>query len=283
MPVPGLYARLRRLLRPPPPEPPPLPPTHTAYPRVEVYAWRPSRGTHVNFGDHLSHVVVDRMLAGRGLDREEEVARATRLFAIGSVLHFAADGDTVWGSGINGKIADEHHRFTTLDVRAVRGPLTADYLRRRGIAVPDIYGDPALLLPQLFPGRFGRRPGGGTLFVPNLNDLAEVAPPCAMVSPLRGWNHVVARILSADLVLASSLHGLIIAEAFGIPARYVRLSDREALFKFEDYVQGTGRPKLVYAGSIEEGVEMGGMDPIRWDPAPLRAAFPFDLWSPPVD
>jgi hypothetical protein len=23
--------------------------------------------------------------------------------------------------------------------------------------------------------------------------------------------------------------------------------------------------------------------PIRWDPAPLRAAFPFDLWSPPED
>jgi pyruvyltransferase len=279
----GLRSRLKRAIGGEPPAPPPAsPPQHEVYPQVEAFAWRPRMGDHINFGDHLAHVVVDRMLAERGFNREEEVARATRLFSIGSVLHFASSGDTIWGSGINGKMGDELHQFSTLDVRAVRGPRTAEYLRKRGITVPDVFGDPALLLPDLFGSRFRRTGGGGPIFVPNLNDLGEVETDLSLISPLRGWNHVVERILRSDLVLASSLHGLIIAEAFGIPARYVRLSEREALFKFEDYVFGTGRSGLDYATSIPQGLEMGGMAPIDWDPAPLKAAFPFDLWEQPA-
>lgn len=249
-----------------------------AFPQVDVFSWRRGDGT-INFGDHLADIITARVLAIRGYHPVEEVPKARRLFTIGSVLHFARSGDTVWGSGINGKIPAERHVFRHLDVRAVRGPRTANWLRERGIAVPEVYGDPALLLPHIFGKRFASRPMRKAVFVPNLNDLTSMQSPIPVVSPLRGWNHVIAQILEAEFVLASSLHGLIIAEAYGVPARYVRLTEKEALFKYEDYVLGSGRESLEFARSIPEALEMGGMPAIRWDPEPLLAAFPYDLWG----
>lgn len=251
------------------------------FPAVTCFSWRP-RGDHLNFGDHLAEVIVDAVLATQNLTRFEEVRRPARLFSVGSVLHFAREGDTVWGSGVNGKIAEEAHRFQNLDVRAVRGPLTAEFLRRRGISVPDIYGDPALLLPRLMEGRFQPSGEDAAIFVPNLNDLGSFESPVPVVSPLRGWNHVVSRIVRARLVLASSLHGLVLAEAFGIPARYVRLSNKENLFKYNDYYLGSGRGEAEFATTIEQGLEMGGVPPLAHDGSALLNAFPFDLWEPPL-
>jgi pyruvyltransferase len=80
-------------------------------------------------------------------------------------------------------------------------------------------------------------------------------------------------------VLASSLHALIVAEAYGIPARYVRLSDHESIFKYNDYYLGTGRQQDKIATSVDEAVEMGGFAPPQFDASKLLKAFPFDLWQ----
>ena len=99
------------------------------------------------------------------------------------------------------------------------------------------------------------------------------------VSPLRGWNAVVEQIVGADLVLASSLHGVVIAEAFGIPARHVRLTETEPPFKYDDYARGTGRSGIDSANSVAEALEMGGAPPISFDPQALLATFQHDLWE----
>jgi pyruvyltransferase len=130
----------------------------------------------------------------------------------------------------------------------------------------------------LFPDRFTRQSTRPVLFVPNLHDAAGTDSPFPTVSPLRGWNRVVEEIVSSDFVIASSLHGLIVAEAYGIPARYIRLSETESLFKYEDYALGSGRPGFDYATSFDEAVEMGGMAPISFDTQALLSAFPYDLW-----
>lgn len=261
-------------------ERPVLAPPPYAPPRVEHFYWQSSRG--VNFGDYLSSVVVQRMLARREFLIDEEVPRRRRLLAVGSVLHFANDHDTIWGSGVNGKVADDQHRFRSLDVRAVRGPLTRRYLTGRGIAVPEIYGDPALLLPTLMPTRFRRdaATAQGIGVVPNLHDLPLVAGEPGLISPLQGWSVVIDRILRSEFIISSSLHGIIIADAFRIPARLVRLSETEPMFKYEDYALGAGREGIVAARSIPEAMEMGPMDLIDHDPTALMAAFPYDLWSP---
>lgn len=250
-------------------------------PDIDVFFWQPASGAR-NFGDHLARVLVTKILADRGHVIEEAVKAPRRLLTIGSVLHFARTGDVVWGSGVNGKAVDEdHHRYASLDVRAVRGPLTREFLMGRGIAVPEVYGDPALLLPWVFPGRFQPLRRKAHVVVPNLHDLEELRRRgvADLVSPLQGWNRCIAQILEAELVVSSSLHGLVIAEAYGIPARYVRFTDTEKPFKYDDYTMGTGRGRIEAATSIEQALEMGGMAPAVFDAQRLLDAFPIDLWE----
>ncbi len=270
---------MRKWLRGEPARPRPVPPAPAdPYPSVSLYHWQPRDGRR-NFGDHLSRVIVTAAAAERGLTLEDEVPAARRLLAIGSVLHDARDGDTIWGSGVNGKIALDQITARRLDVRAVRGPKTAAVLRERGMNVPDVFGDPALLVPHFFGARFPVRPERDYIIVPNLHDLPLIADQDRLVSPLWGWNRCVAAIVSARLVIASSLHGLILADAFGVPARFLRLSETEATFKYDDYAQGTGRASLPFVTSVEAALGEGPHDPPQFDPAPLRAAFPADLWG----
>jgi pyruvyltransferase len=250
------------------------------YNHVSLFYWKPTSGG-LNFGDHLSSVIVTKILADQCFLLEEETDLNKRLLAIGSILHFAKDNDVIWGTGVNGKIDPRFHAFTQLDVRAVRGPLTRNFLKEKGISAPEIFGDPALLLPLLFPGRFAKNTKRKYVVVPNLNDLAIVSENKLknIVSPLMSWNRCISEILEAELVIASSLHALIVAEVYGVPARYIRLSEQENLFKYNDYMLGTGRKEIEFARTIEEAIEMGGMPPLHFNHAPLLKAFPIDLWK----
>src|SRR5258708_1018524 len=107
--------------------------TPQSYPKLDLTYWSPAAG--VNFGDFLSQVVGDLMLAKKGITLGDETKQNCQLLAIGSILHFARDGAIIWGAGVNGKIPPADHRFRHLDVRAVRGPLTREFLIHRGISV----------------------------------------------------------------------------------------------------------------------------------------------------
>jgi pyruvyltransferase len=268
----GLVQQLYSRLKPAAPasvEPP--------YPEVNLFSWAPKNGQR-NFGDHLSKVIVQAVAGEYGLTLEDEVRQPKRMLAIGSIAHFAQDGDVLWGTGVNGKIDLARITARNIDVRAVRGPKTAAVLKDLGVPVPAIYGDPGLLVPRYFGERFQRTASRDYIIVPNLHDLSLVADRPETVSPLLGWNVVVEAITSSKFVVSSSLHGIVIAEAFGIPARYVRLSETESRFKYDDYAQGTGRFELAPASSVDEALAMGGHEPIAFDVDALVNAFPRDLW-----
>ncbi|MEM8696128.1 MAG: polysaccharide pyruvyl transferase family protein [Pseudomonadota bacterium] len=248
------------------------------HPTTTLFAWSPKDGSR-NFGDHLSHVIAEAVAAERGLTFHDEVSQPRRLLAIGSILHFAQDGDVIWGSGINGKIPLSRIAARSLDIRAVRGPLTRAHLQDKGFAVPEIFGDPALLARRYFGDRFPRLETRDYIVIPNLHDIALVADHPAFVSPLNGWNRCIEAICSARFVVASSLHGVIVAESFGVPARLVRLTDTESPFKYDDYAQGTGRDRLTPARSIDEALDMGPYPPAQFDAERLVDAFPWDLWT----
>ncbi|WP_194409374.1 polysaccharide pyruvyl transferase family protein [Microbacterium cremeum] len=243
--------------------------------RGPVSRWIPARKGFDNFGDLLGPMIVRRIHERRALGRAR--GRTPRLLAVGSIMRLAATGDVVWGAGINGKTVDIA-QFPVVDVRAVRGPRTAAVLRSFGNEVPDVFGDPALLIPHLWTdAELGiRRRTSGTVLMPNYNDLRTW--PSGAIDPRGDPIERVRLLASAERVVASSLHAIAIAEAYGVPAVLVA-SAKEKPFKYIDYYEGTGREAPRAAESWEEGLDTPGAPPISgWNHSTLLDAFPDDLW-----
>lgn len=258
---------------------------------VDIRHWNPRRYTVArylkfgprrnNFGDMLGPAIIKKLTERHG-DAEHREQRA--LLSVGSILHFASDGDVVWGTGRNGKIADHWHRFSDLDVRAVRGPLTAEFLDRKGISAPDVYGDPGLLIPYLFP-EFSNTPKTRELLVvPNLHDVARVPTDLRahMIFPTDAWESCVRAIASSSFVISSSLHGKVIADALGVPSRLVRSEGETSTFKYDDYFLGTGRTPEEASPNFEQARHEKPEPPVLsrfWSAEPLMSTFPMDLWT----
>jgi pyruvyltransferase len=245
-----------------------------------LFWWQPSHG--INFGDYLSKVIVERMAGGR-LPAQPAPLSADRrlLFAVGSIIHFARDGDIVWGAGFREPPLDEPRRYRSLDVRAVRGPLSRDYLLRMGITCPAVYGDPALLLPRLCPELPPEDARADYIVIPNCGEADYFRNYRRVVLPTQPWAEVVRAIRRSRLVVSSSLHGLVVAEAFGVPARLLKMTWIEPLLKYEDYYAATGRERFMYATSVGEALEMGAERPGVIDLQPLVDSFP-GLSFPPL-
>jgi len=229
-----------------------------------------------NFGDLLGPILVQRIVEEFGLSQPDQ---HRRLVAIGSIMRLTQPGDVVWGSGVNGRSMDVG-ASPDIDVRAVRGPHTRAMLVESGADVPEVYGDPALLWPRYWP-RDSYRNGADHLHrevtvVPNHNDIPSVRS-AEIVSPLDDPHSVIRRIANSDFVCGSSLHGIVLAEAFGIPARLIR-SESEPSFKYDDYYAGTGRASYEPAKTVAEAIRMGGEPPAEFDGDKLLAAFPRDIY-----
>ena len=247
---------------------------------LPLYYWQ-EKG-FVNFGDYLSVKIVERILEHPVTIYKKSKLPQQKLLALGSILWFAETGDVLWGTGSNNKYPHaKDYVFTDLDVRALRGPLIKAFLEDNfGIDCPDVFGDPGLLFPYLFP-EFKRKknPKHPYLVIPHFYEKSLFKDNEEhVVFPTDPWDEVIREILDSEFVISGSLHGLILAEAYGIPARYLRLSEREPLFKYQDYYLSTGRYDTQFATTVQEALEMGGEDPIVFDPEPFYDAFPFDLW-----
>lgn len=252
------------------------------YEGLPLYYWQQKE--FVNFGDYMSLRLVERMVNGPvEVFKRWPPSKRKKLLAIGSLLSFAESGDAIWGTGVNGKLPDKkEYNFTFLDVRAVRGPLTRNFLLTNfNISSPEIYGDPALLLPYLFPEfKKMENPTYDYIVIVHFKEL-NLFPKTDdghIVHATDPWDYVVKRILDSKFVISSSLHGIVVAEAYGIPARLLRTTEIEPLLKFQDYYLGTNRSDFQYATSIEEALLMGGEPKMRCDLEALYNAFPFEYW-----
>jgi pyruvyltransferase len=245
--------------------------------RVNVYYWRHPSGDNV--GDLLSQVVVDFVVARKNLRPEAPLRQTRRLFAVGSVIDAARCAMTVWGSGL-------HHYGARiprvrLDVRAVRGPLTRQALLAGGVPCPEVYGDPALLLPLFYAPAPAKRER--FCVIPHFSREESYFRDYGdrvLSTMTSDWRGFIERIVSCELVVSGSLHGVIIAEAYGVPA--VLLSDIDTdWFKYEDYYLSTGRSSFARAASVEEALSLTPDAPPDFSGLQqgLLAAFPGDLWQ----
>ena len=222
------------------------------------------KGIPANFGDELSAFIVSNVLKTT-VDLAPKNEKG-KLLGIGSILHQAQDKDITWGSGINGKYVNRKVKAKDLNILSVRGPLTQNYLKECDYSVPDIFGDPAVLTP-LFYNPKEQSSKKSVAYVPHFSELKDldVSKGIPVINPTKPYKEVIDDIYNTKLILSSSLHGVILAEAYGIPAVLIRRNENEPIFKYKDYYLGTGRQDLYFAKSIEEGLKIEPMSGFKSD------------------
>lgn len=205
--------------------------------------WWPRAPRPGNLGDVLTPAI----LRGLGVEARWTPHQRADLLAIGSIIRFARPGQSVWGSGAMRRSDPVSPRARYL---AVRGPFTRDSILRDGGTCPEVYGDPALLVSRFHDRPVEKRHDVGV--VPHYVDERDVRRKhrgLSVISPLRANPlEVVDEIRACRAILSSSLHGIIVAHAYGIPAAWVRFSDKlnGDDVKFADYAASVGVELVPY-------------------------------------
>lgn len=206
----------------------------SSYPRIPVARAFWYDGI-ANFGDALTPWLLRRA----GIVAIHSRPESAELVGAGSILEMLpADFDgAIWGSGL---LRDAPVALPNARILAVRGRLTAD---RLGAPDATVLGDPGLLVSTFMKRprtrwRLGIVPHHMHENDPIWEAIRTQAPnQTRVIDVRRGPTAVLGEIAACDFVLSTSLHGLITADAFGIPAVWAR---REpdlwgGRFKFLDY------------------------------------------------
>ena len=171
-----------------------------------------------------------------------------------------------------------------LDIRAVRGPLTRDVLiKKYGHKCPEIYGDPAILMPLIYNPHIEKE--YEYLVIPQFIDEKKFKtehPNERMITMnTDDYKSVINEIKKSKIIYTSSLHGLILAESYGIPAVFFRSLPQYKDFKYYDWYYSTNRYDIKLVDTFEEAKKI--TPPPLPDLSKLQQglldSFPYDLWE----
>lgn len=228
---------------------------------VIIYSWTFQLAGYVkkrNFGDDINNVIVS-FLSGKkvlnGIRMIEKYNVKTDVFlCVGSIVEKYCNKDTIiWGSG-NMYEESEIQYDLPRKIYAVRGALTREKFLKRNIDCPSVYGDPALLLPCIYRPNVEKKYKLG--IIPHIRDIDQPNVASLVAENLNvvlirfdkynSWKSVVELINQCEIIISSSLHGLIIADAYNIPNVWIKLSDsiHGGNFKYLDYFSGVGRKEI---------------------------------------
>lgn len=251
---------------------------------VNIHYWRNAAGEE-NLGDYLSKVICNYYAAYWNLPQKLPPTRFRHLYAVGSIIGFSYQNAVVWGSGLLNEYKPyiDAARKSHLDIRCVRGPKTSSVLLNAGIPCPSVYGDPAVLMPLIFsPDKCKKRHRVSVIrhYMDTAGIMEDRRNPCVHSIRIQttDYRNVISEIAQSERVISSSLHGLILSEAYGVPAVYLRTGD---MFKFEDYYYSTGRYDIKYVSSVQEGMHCDTMKvpDLREMQRTLIESFPRDIWT----
>ncbi len=248
-----------------------------------------------NFGDDICFPILERLTGCKVIALEQtQLRRLPHLVCIGSVVDFMPDKQVIlWGGGtIMGK-KEQPLPMSLRKVCAVRGPLTRDWLLGHGVDCPAIYGDPALLLPLVYKPKVNRRykvgfvPHYADYSLPHVEAFRQAHPEVCFIrlQHYTSWQQVIDEICSCDCIVSSSLHGLIVSDAYGVPNVRACFSDLicGGDYKYKDYYGGVGRQyvePLDFRHEIDLDVvdsQIASYRPIHFNLIELLRAFPYRL------
>lgn len=246
-----------------------------------------------NFGDDINRPLIKALTGRSCVVRDFTLFKhVENLLCIGSIIEGYSDSDSiVWGSGA--LYGTDAMTVKPKKVYAVRGPLTRTYLLKQGIECPEVYGDPALLFPLIYTSKAEKKyklgiiPHYSDYDLPHVKQFREEHPEILFIQfrGYKSWQSVIDQICSCESIASSSLHGLILSDAYQIPNVFIRLTDHRlgGDFKYLDYFGGVNRnytEPLPFTCIFDlDAIEQTLINykPICFDAKPLLKAFPYNL------
>lgn len=224
--------------------------------RSNLFWWQ---GPPLNFGDwigpylfkYLAHIdPVHRNPSNKSL--------STVFITVGSCARWFCEDSIVWGSGV---IEHDEVFWRPRRVCAVRGRFTRKRMLELGYDCPEVYGDPAVLLPDFYDPELAKQYKLGV--VPHYCNFSEAKARfegCDLINVIdvrtQDVESIVREIKKCDMILSSSLHGLILANAYSIPGAQVEFTSKLGGdgVKFLDYFSAyniTPPEPLVVEGPVD--------------------------------
>lgn len=243
-----------------------------------------------NFGDAINPLIVGYMASRRV---KHSGPKQAEIFAIGSMLQVVrrnyreagtGQGPVIWGTGLLHPVNGTGF-LDNVDVALLRGPVTAALL---GVETTR-FGDPGLLVNEAMPfegkraEKIGIVPHHSLVDDPDLSCLLAQDPVFELINPAGDPTEVCHQIAACSHVFASSLHGLIVADAYGVPNTWLEPKGQSRL-KYHDYAASVGRYDMrvpVPLGDVPDAAKPDGplayADTIDECRDALRSTFPDHL------
>lgn len=202
-----------------------------------------------NWGDALNPILIQNISGKEPVFVDEIINLKNEpvYSVVGSILGLHANNNLiVWGSGFISSTS--HFKEIPRKICAVRGPLTRDLIIKQNIECPEIYGDPALLYPLFYKPAIDKKYKLGIIphYIDQNNSILnnfKDNPDVLIIDITAGINEVVDNICLCERIASSSLHGIIVADAYRIPSIWIEFSKKILGngFKFFDYFASVGR------------------------------------------
>lgn len=219
-----------------------------------------------NFGDSLNPLIFERVLGVPVKSCYKQPLKA-RVLGIGTIIgnkllrprkswvrvclyHFLSPLH-VFSSGITGDWSSSAAApLRKMICHAVRGQLTKEQLIALGVLDAETavaMGDAGLLAPFLLEKKPAKQyacaivPHVADQGLPSVQQLHSTLKHSIVINVRDNPLKVLEQLAASDLILASAMHGLIVADALGIPNQWVRFSEHPQIggkggrFKFHDY------------------------------------------------
>jgi hypothetical protein len=187
-----------------------------------------------NFGDTLTPKIFDYF------NLKYVYSSENLILSTGSIARHAGINTYVLGSGI---ISKNDKLVPNAKWLFVRGPYTRNRIIFLGGSCPRIYGDPGLLLSNIIDESKKEYDLG---IIPHVvdYDIVKERYPSENVIDLKTTDpfEIVKEITKCRKIISSSLHGIICAHSFNIPAAWCNFSYnlKGDNIKFEDYYSSVG-------------------------------------------
>lgn len=216
-----------------------------------------------NFGDVLGSYIFEKIVGTTPknifINNKEVKSQNTteHYMIVGSILKHTSELAWLWGVGImhEGDVEQIYESIVPEQIYALRGPITKKALEAAGLQLPKqvALGDPAILLPLMRAGSHKKQYKFGV--IPHFTEYGAVRErykdhPNVVVICLgehktkASVDNTIDLITSCEKILSSSLHGIIVAHAYGIPAvwcNFTEVTQKQkngtTKLKFQDYYE----------------------------------------------